>query len=160
MKLGNEREFETGIPRDSIDNNLDDESLVTSLKKVRLPKSVRIHIRRLKESGQLEEAIRIRKLAIGKRNVSRSALEKAHKELVETAVDVVTNDDPAEVAKRSIQMLWLLSATGQVHPKDRTEEMREFLDALQETHPQILLKVEPSLPEIRDSVIKLMPRVG
>jgi len=130
----------------------DEFELRLEAKDPRLPKHLRTYIRRLKQSGKIDEAVKRREHFIHqRRNKAEIAVDELHK----TIAEVICTDDPVEEAAGNIRITWLMSAVGLIEtPEERKAQILEIFDAAPK-HVQEAL--EPMLPAIRYEVQPLMP---
>lgn len=129
----------------------DELDLKLQAKEDRLPKSIRSYIRRLKEEGKWEEAIKYRESINRQR---RTRQEAAVEELHQTIKDVICEDDPLKEATGEVKIVWLLSATGVIGKEGRKEEILNILDAQPKKLQPML---EQALPQIRDDMKPFLP---
>lgn len=135
-------------PEDIFDRKL-------QVKESKLPKSTRAYIRKLKESGKWDEAVKFRQRVVQER---RNRTEIATEELHKTIAEVICQDDPVKEAAGEIKITWLLNAVGEIETtQDRNKEILEILDA---TPSEFQPRVEQLMPSIRDEVTKYMPVAG
>jgi hypothetical protein len=123
-------------------------------KEERLPKSIRTYIRRLKEDGKWEEAVRFRETITKQR---RTRQEFAAEELHKTIAEVICEDDPLKEATGEVKIVWLLNAVGILGTESRKEEILGILDSQPE---QLQPLLEQQLPGIRDRVKTFLPLAG
>lgn len=117
----------------------------------RLPQSISKKIRRMKESGTWDEAIKYREAVVKQR---KSRLEEATEELHEKIAEVICTDDPLTEATGEIKIVWLLNAVGELNSDDRRAEILEILNS----KPQpIQGELERQLPGIRDWARQYLP---
>jgi len=118
----------------------------------RLPKHLRTYIRRLKQAGKIDEALKYREHFIHqRRNKQEIAVDELHK----TIAEVICTDDPVKEAAGNIKITWLLNAVGVIEtPEERKAQILEIF----ETAPKHIQEVlEPMMPIIRNEVQPLMP---
>ncbi len=125
-------------------------------KEPRLPKSVRTYIRRLKQDGNLQQALTVRETAI---KTKRTRDQKAQDELDKTVSEMLITQNPNLEASRTVKTIWLLYATGDLTQKQRNDEINDFLNSLNNKAPEIVSYLDTVLPNIRDEVIPLLPHV-
>lgn len=122
-------------------------------KEVRLPKSLRIHIRGLKAKGKWEEAMRVGMQAREqKRQMRREELIQTR--LYRCIATLLRTQDSGIEATNELRAIWLLSAGGIITPKERREGI---VEALGSKAPELQEYLEGKLPQIRDEVQLLMP---
>jgi len=123
-------------------------------KEERLSNGIRKYIRRLKESGRWDEAIKLGQI---KREEKRNRRDFAAEELEKTLTEVICQDDPLEEASGQIKVMWLLSAVGIMTVDERKKEMISFLNSVPQ---EIQAPLEKKLLVIRDGVKQFMPLAG
>lgn len=126
-------------------------------KDMRLPKSIRKYIRRLKNEGRLDEAELTRKKTLeAKRGKYGDPLVlkqvKARRALDRSIYNLLTTEDPEIEAELEIRTIWLLELTGEIDSSERTQELLEAIDS---KAPLLREYLEERMPEIRDEVSKL-----
>lgn len=117
-----------------------------------MPKSTRAYIRKLKEVGLWEEAVKFRERTVQQR---RNRQELAVDELHKTIAEVICQEDPVKEAAGKIKITWLLNAVSVIPTTE--ERNREILEILDSTPAEFQPKVEQLMPAIRDEVAKFMP---
>lgn len=120
-------------------------------KKERLSPGIRKYIRRLKESGRWDEAIKLGQI---RRDEKRNRIEVAAEELEKTITEVICEEDLLKEASGQIKVIWLLNAVGVLSTDERREEMISFLNSVPQ---EIQTPLEEKLPAIRDGVKQFMP---
>jgi len=118
-----------------------------TVKELRLSKSVRKHIRGLKEAGQWEQAFAIRRQAI-ERKSEKVLVGKANDELNETLTELLTTKSPKKEAELEIKAIWLLYALGDIETAE--ERNRELLSSLDAKPEGVQNYLEERLAVIRD----------
>ena len=118
----------------------------------RLPKHLRTYIRRLKQAGKIDEAIKHREHFVHqRRNKNEIAVDELHK----TIAEVICTDDPVKEAAGNIKVTWLLNVVGVIEtPEERKAQILEIYESTPE-HVQVVL--EELMPLIRNEVSPLMP---
>lgn len=91
-----------------------------SEREMRLPSGVRRHIRRLKEEGKLEEALRIRTESTERK---RSARERLEEKLNDNLRDALISDDPKAQALGAFTSTWILNKTGDIPDDERQADL-------------------------------------
>lgn len=124
-------------------------------KEPRLPKSTRAYIRKLKESGKWDEAVKYRQRIVQER---RNRQDLATEELHKTIAEVICEENPVQEAAKEIKITWLLNAVGVIETtRERNQEILEILDSQK---PEFQPQVEALMPGIRDEVTRFMPLAG
>lgn len=123
-------------------------------KEVRLAPSIRKYIRRLKQSGKWDEAIKLGQI---KREQKRTTFEYATEELDKSITEIICTDDPVEEAAKQIKTVWLLNATGELSQKEREDEMERIFSGIP---AEVQTSLEERMPAIRDAVKRFMPLAG
>ncbi len=132
-------------------NCSDELDLKLQAKEERLPKSIRTYIRRLKEEGRWEEAVRFREFVIKQKKTRQEiAVDELHK----TIKEVICEQDPVKEASGEIKIIWLLNATGEIDQQGRREEIINIFDSQPQSLQAVLEKV---LPKIRDEMQAFLP---
>lgn len=119
-----------------------DERLLS--KEPRLPQGIRKHIRRLKEDGKLEEALRFARSQRDKKVRSLNAVGR----LKEDVAIILESDDPKQEAVAAIEATWALSRLGDLEPSQRSADIMATLD----NYPEIAGSLELELPKLRDEM--------
>lgn len=122
-----------------------------SVKEIKLPKGVRAHIRRLKESGEWEKAMGVRKQEVEKKLKSKQ--ERAWDELNKTVRSIIVVDDDEVQAQLELKALWLFNVLGEMSSQDRIKSIIELLDS---KSPALKEAMEEKMVSIRDSMKKFM----
>lgn len=127
-----------------------------SRKDNKLSKSVRTHIRRLKQEGRFAQALAVRKSVVSSREsrLGRQYLSqaKARGMLNGTLRELLATDDEEREAELELRAIWLLEITGEIDSEERVRELEESLDSKAD---QLRAYLESKLPEIRDEMVRL-----
>jgi hypothetical protein len=121
-------------------------------KEPRLPKSIRIHIRNLKASGQWEQAMEIAERERGKKIEARR--RNAELELYKSIRTILETDDPQIQGVQEIRTIWLLHASGVIDLDEKIEELTSILDS---KSPDLNAYLEGRLLDIREELQPLLP---
>jgi len=122
--------------------------------KPKLPKGLRIAIRRLKQNGELDMAEKIRKEAFFKK-VSQKREDIARVQLLDTINDLLKGGSPEEQVEREIRAVWLMNAAHIASPNTRVEDLEQIID--NSDTEGLSDFVETNLPKIRDELKKFFP---
>lgn len=115
----------------------------------RLPKGVRKYIRRLKEDGLFQEAMKVRQSEIGKK---KSAGERLAERLNADVRTAIVSDNEKDRALGEFDATWILSQTGEIDPHTRMAD----LDQVYRSYPQQEDILETKGPVIVTEVAKLV----
>ena len=124
-------------------------------KEPRLSKSIRTYIRRLKESGKWDEAVRLREAMVTRRNTRQKLVAD---ELHKTLAEVICTEDPVKEAAGEIKIIWLMNAAN-IIPTSQ-ERNTEIIEILESRPPELQPQIEALMPRIRDEVEPLLPTAG
>lgn len=123
-------------------------------KETRLPKGLRIYVRRLKE-WEVWDKVKADKVV--EKRTAPSREERARKELHRTISLLLQADDPKVEARLEIKSIWLMQAAGVINSAERMEDIIESIDS---KAPQLKAFLEGKLAAIRDEVKPFMPAEG
>ena len=121
-------------------------------KQDRLPKSIQIKIRRMKETGTWDSGIKFREEFLKQKHHTR--VEVASEELNKTLAEVICTDDPLIQATGEVKIVWLLSAVDNLSTDERKAEILEILNSKPEP---IQGELERQLPVIRNWAKQYLP---
>lgn len=113
-------------------------------KEPRLPQGIRKHIRKLKEDGRLEEALRFARSQRDKKTRSLNAVGR----LKEDVAIILESDDLKQEAVAVIEATWALSRLGDLKPGERSADIMATLD----NYSDIADALELELPKLRDEM--------
>ncbi|HSX48839.1 MAG TPA: hypothetical protein VLE44_01105 [Candidatus Saccharimonadales bacterium] len=110
----------------------------------RLPQGIRKHIRKLKENGRLEEAIRFKEEARKKRTPKQKLEDEKNKNLKQ----LIISNDPEQQATAAYKLTHILGMTGETTKSEREAD----LYAIHRTWPEqgdVLSQIEiPTIIEV------------
>ncbi len=89
-------------------------------RELRLPNGVRKHIRRLKESGQFEEAVRFRQESVIKKMRPQKQLENT---INSNLRDLIVSESPQIQAVSALKLTWIFSAKGEITDSEREDDL-------------------------------------
>ncbi len=118
-------------------------------RELRLPNGVRKYIRRLKEEGLFQEAMKVRQSEIGK---GKSVGERLTERLNLDVRTVIVSDSEKERALGEFDATWILSQTGEIDPSMRMADLNQIY----RTYPQQEELLEARGPVIVTEVAKLV----
>lgn len=124
-------------------------------KKLRLPKSIRAHIRTLKSEGRWEQAMRIAAIEREKKEKKIEVKRRsAERELYQSIGLLLETEDPQIQGVEEIRAIWLLHASGVI---DSDEKTKELIDILDSRTPDLKAYLERRLLDIRVELQPLLP---
>ena|SRR5258708_38428439 len=112
----------------------------------KLPNGIRKHIRRLKEEGKLEEALKVRKEAVERRSAQQKLEDKLNDSLRQA---ILGNEE--EQAIGEFTATWIIAKKDNLTPEERIADLQSVYD----NHPKEDKLLEESASKIRDEVSKL-----
>ncbi len=115
----------------------------------RLPHGIRKYIRRLKEEGQLQEAMIVRERAV---EVKRNAREKLMDKLNKDVRNAILSDTAEERAFGEFEATWILAQTNEIDENQR----RSDLGQVYENYPDLDKVLESKAAGIVTEVGKLV----
>lgn len=121
-------------------------------KELRLPKSIRAYIRRLKADGQFERAMAVAREVRERKLKERQ--QNAEKELYRSIRELLETKDPQVQAVEEIRAIWLLYASGVIDSDEKTAELLVTLDS---KSPDLKAFLEGRLIDIREELRPLLP---
>ncbi len=89
-------------------------------RELHLPNGVRKHIRRLKENGQFEEAVRFRQESVIKKMRPRKQLENT---INSNLRDLIVSESPQIQAVSALKLTWILNAIGEIDDSEREADL-------------------------------------
>ncbi|MCJ7805889.1 hypothetical protein MUP46_04590 [Patescibacteria group bacterium] len=125
-----------------------------SLKRSRLPKGIRDYIRTLKESGQLERAAAIGRLAHEEKTQRR--VLNAVDELQATVVDIIqyNNGDVVDHLVNQVKAIWILDRMNIINGAERYEELKAVIER---QSPDTQKALEARFPSVKMEINRLFP---
>jgi hypothetical protein len=87
----------------------------------RLPNGVRKHIRRLKEEGKLDEAIRFREESLKSKKSAREKLDNEKK----ACLRGILSNDPQSQAFAAFELTWIINKIGEITDEERYADLAQ-----------------------------------